>query len=63
METIEKCIDVNVPVRTVYNQWTQFEEFPRFMENIESVKQLDETGLRWVAKIAGKTVEDRKSVV
>ncbi len=57
METIEKCIDVNVPVRTVYNQWTQFEEFPRFMENIESVKQLDETGLRWVAKIAGKTVE------
>jgi uncharacterized membrane protein len=57
METIEKCIDVNVPVSTVYNQWTQFEEFPRFMENIESVKQLDETDLRWVAKIAGKTVE------
>jgi len=57
METIEKCIDVNVPLSTVYNQWTQFEEFPRFMENIESVEQQDETGLHWVAKIAGKTVE------
>jgi uncharacterized membrane protein len=57
METIEKCIDVNVPLSTVYNQWTQFEEFPRFMENIESVEQQDETGLHWVAKIAGTTVE------
>ena len=57
METIEKCIDVNVPLSTVYNQWTQFEEFPRFMENIESVEQHDETGLHWVAKIAGTTVE------
>ena len=57
METIENCIDVNVPLSTVYNQWTQFEEFPRFMENIESVEQQDETGLHWVAKIAGTTVE------
>jgi uncharacterized membrane protein len=57
METIEKSIDVNVPVRPVYNQWTQFEEFPKFMENIERVDQLDETGLHWVAKIAGTTVE------
>ena len=40
METVEKYIDVNSPVRTVYNQWTQFEEFPKFMENIESVEQL-----------------------
>ena len=45
METIEEYVDVNVPVRTVYNQWTQIEEFPRFMENIEKVDQLDETGL------------------
>ena len=37
MSTIEKSIDVNVPVRTAYNQWTQFEEFPRFMEGIEEV--------------------------
>lgn len=57
METIEQFIDVNVPVRTAYNQWTQFEDFPRFMENIERVDQLDETGLHWVAKIAGTTVE------
>jgi len=57
METIEEYVDVNVPVRTVYNQWTQFEEFPRFTENIEKVDQLDETGLHWVAKIAGTTVE------
>jgi len=57
MKTIEKYIDVNIPVRAVYNQWTQFEEFPKFMENIERVQQLDETGLHWVAKIAGVTVE------
>lgn len=57
METVEKYIDVNIPVRSVYNQWTQFEEFPKFMENIERVEQLDETGLHWVAKIAGTTVE------
>jgi len=57
MKSIKKYIDVNVPVRAVYNQWTQFEEFPKFMENIESVQQLDETGLHWVAKIAGVKVE------
>src|SRR5688572_1915010 len=57
MKSIKKYIDVNVPVPAVYNQWTQFEEFPKFMENIESVHQLDETGLHWVAKIAGVKVE------
>jgi uncharacterized membrane protein len=57
METIEEYIDVNAPLRTVYNQWTQFEEFPKFMENIARVEQLDESGLHWVAKIAGTTVE------
>ena len=57
METIEKCIDVNVPVSTAYNQWTQFEEFPRFMEGIESVTQKDDTHLHWVANIGGKTIE------
>ena len=41
MSTIEQSIDVNVPVRTAYNQWTQFEEFPRFMEGVEAVRQLD----------------------
>jgi uncharacterized membrane protein len=57
METIEKSIEINVPVTTAYNQWTQFEEFPRFMEGVEKVKQLDDTHLHWVANIAGKRVE------
>jgi uncharacterized membrane protein len=54
MSTIETSIEVNVPVRTAYNQWTQFEEFPRFMEGVKEVKQLDDTRLRWKAEIAGK---------
>ena len=57
MSTIEKSIDVNVPLRTAYNQWTQFEEFPRFMEGIEEVRQLDDSHLRWRAEIAGKLKE------
>ena len=57
MSNIEKSIDVNVPVRVAYNQWTQFEEFPRFMEGVESVQQLDDRHLRWRAEIGGKTVE------
>jgi uncharacterized membrane protein len=46
-------IEVNVPIRTAYNQWTQFEEFPRFMDGVETVRQLDDTHLHWVAEIAG----------
>jgi uncharacterized membrane protein len=57
MATVEKSIVVDLPVRTVYNQWTQFEEFPRFMEGVEEVRQLDDTRLRWKASIAGKTEE------
>jgi uncharacterized membrane protein len=57
METIEKSIEVNVPVHTAYNQWTQFEEFPRFMEGVESVKQLDDTRLHWVVNIGGERKE------
>ncbi|MBB6099780.1 putative membrane protein [Deinobacterium chartae] len=53
----EKVITVNVPVRTAYNQWTQFEEFPRFMEGVEMVQQLDDKRLHWRAEIAGKTEE------
>jgi uncharacterized membrane protein len=54
---VEKSIDVNVPVSVAYNQWTQFEEFPRFMEGVKSVKQMGDTRLHWVAEIAGKTEE------
>jgi uncharacterized membrane protein len=57
MAEVKEAIEVNVPVSTAYNQWTQFEEFPRFMENVESVKQIDDTQLRWVAEIGGKQEE------
>lgn len=57
MHTIEKSVEVNAPVETVYNQWTQFEEFPRFMKGLEQVRQLDDTHLRFVATIAGKREE------
>jgi uncharacterized membrane protein len=57
METIEKSLAINVPVHTTYNQWTQFEEFPRFMEGVESVKQLDDTRLHWVANVGGERKE------
>lgn len=57
MSTIEKSIEVNVPVRTAYNQWTQFEEFPRFMEGVKEVNQLDDTRLHWKAAIAGQEKE------
>src|SRR5690349_9433713 len=54
MSRIEQSIDVAAPVRRVYNQWTQFEEFPRFMEGVKRVDQIDDTHLRWHAEIAGK---------
>lgn len=57
MDTIEKSIEVNVPVHTAYNQWTQFEDFPRFMEGVKEVRQLDDTHLHWHAEIAGKDKE------
>lgn len=53
MSTIEQSVEVNVPVRTAYNQWTQFESFPEFMEGVESVKQLSDTRTAWVVEIAG----------
>ena len=57
MSTIEQSIDVNVPVHTAYNQWTQFEEFPRFMEGVEEVRQLDDRRLHWRANIGGRVEE------
>lgn len=57
MSRIEESIDVNVPVRTAYNQWTQFEEFPRFMEGVRQVSQLDERRLHWKAELGGKEKE------
>ena len=57
MSTTEQSIDVNVPVHTAYNQWTQFEEFPRFMEGVEEVRQLDDRRLHWRANIGGRVEE------
>jgi uncharacterized membrane protein len=57
MSNITESIDVEVPVRTAYDQWTQFEEFPKFMSAIERVDQLDDQRLHWVAKVGGKTKE------
>ena len=53
MQTIERSIDVEVPVRAAYNQWTQFEEFPSFMQDVERVEQHDDTTLEWHVSIAG----------
>ena len=57
MAHVRKTIEVERPVTTVYNQWTQFEEFPQFMEGVEKVTQLDDTRLHWVAKIGGVSRE------
>ena len=57
MASVVESIDVNVPVSTAYNQWTQFEDFPHFMEGVKSVTQTDDTHLRWVAEVAGKEKE------
>lgn len=57
MANMQKSIKVNVPVRQVYNQWTQFEDFPRFMEGVEEVRQIDDSHLHWCASIAGKDEE------
>jgi uncharacterized membrane protein len=55
--TIEESIDVHVPVQTAYNQWTQFEEFPHFMEGVTQVTQLDATHVHWKVRLGGKTKE------
>ncbi|HEX8312680.1 MAG TPA: SRPBCC family protein [Chthoniobacteraceae bacterium] len=57
MESVEKSIEVDAPISTVYNQWTQFEEFPRFMEGVKQVSQLDDKRMHWKAEIAGKDKE------
>jgi hypothetical protein len=60
---VEKSIRVDVPVTTAYNQWTQFEDFPAFMDGVKQVEQLDDRRLRWVAEIAGVRREWEASVL
>jgi uncharacterized membrane protein len=55
MPKVQDSIEVRVPVQQAYNQWTQFEEFPKFMDGIQSVQQLDETHVEWVAEIRGES--------
>ena len=57
MTVVEKSIEVQRPARTVYNQWTQFEEFPRFMEGVEAVRRIHAKRLPWVANIGGTRKE------
>jgi len=57
MASITKSVDVEVPIRVAYDQWTQFETFPEFMEGVDEVRQLDDTRLHWVADVAGQQRE------
>jgi uncharacterized membrane protein len=57
MERVEKSVEVECPVSTAYNQWTQFEEFPKFMDGVREVRQLDDTHLHWSAEVWGKDEE------
>ena len=57
MAQIIETVDVNVPVRTAYNQWTQFEEFPQFLNFVESIAQIGDTTTRWTVKIGGQVRE------
>ena len=57
MSSIEQSVEVDVPLSTAYNQWTQFEEFPKFMDGVKEVRQIDQTHLHWVAEIGGHTLE------
>ena len=54
---VEQTIEVEVPIERAYNQWTQFEEFPNFMEDVKQVQQVDDARLHWVAEIAGTRKE------
>ena len=54
---VESSIEVAVPVSVAYNQWTQFEGFPQFMDGVEEVRQLDDMRLHWVASVGGRRAE------
>jgi uncharacterized membrane protein len=57
VERIEKSVQVDCPVDVVYNQWTQFEDFPQFMAGVKEIKQIDDTHVRWHAEVWGKDKE------
>jgi uncharacterized membrane protein len=53
MAQVVQTIDVNVPVSTAYNEWTQFEDFPKFLSFVESITQQDATHNHWKVNVAG----------
>ena len=57
MSTVTESVDVEVPVTTAYNQWTQFESFPQFMAGVQEIRQVDDTHTHWVTKMGGVTRE------
>lgn len=63
MPDIEKSCEIAVSVRAAYDQWTQFEEFPRFMGSVESVRQIDDKNLHWRANLVGKAVEWNAEII
>ncbi|MBD0421958.1 SRPBCC family protein [Streptomyces sp. TRM S81-3] len=63
MSTVKEAVEVEVPVRTAYNQWTQFEEFPNFMEGVEEITQLDDRHNHWITKIGGTRREFDTEIV
>ncbi|WP_030236159.1 SRPBCC family protein [Streptomyces sp. NRRL S-350] len=63
MSIVKESVDVDVPLHTAYNQWTQFEEFPRFMEGVDSVTQVDDTHNHWRTSIGGVTREFDTEIV
>jgi len=60
---ITKSVDVKAPVGVVYNQWTQFEEFPQFMEGVEEVRQISDKKLHWKAKVGLVTKEWEAEII
>ena len=63
METLDKTFEFDCPVRAAYNQWTQFEDFPRWMGSVKEVRQMDDTRLHWLVRIAGKEKEFDTEIV
>jgi uncharacterized membrane protein len=63
VSTVKESIDVEVPLHRAYNQWTQFEEFPRFMSGVEEVRQTDDRHCHWTTKVAGARREFDTEIV
>ncbi|WP_037854906.1 SRPBCC family protein [Streptomyces sp. NRRL S-340] len=63
MSTVKETVEVDVPVHTAYNQWTQFESFPHFMDGVEEIRQLDDRHNHWVTKVSGVTREFDTEIV